>query len=144
MTRIKKNIEFIHNGIKYILDASLLHLDTDYMDIYKMEYLLKPSIILQEIREKFHLYALARYFESRRNLSCIQTRYIYHQLLEYFMTLFEKRMYEISNIDIDKLNDNDEYTCMIAECLSIIRASIRKYSRFRTALNQPYICSKIS
>jgi hypothetical protein len=142
MPRIKKNIDFIHNGVKYILDASLLHLDTDYMDIYEMEYLRRPAIILQEIQEKFHIYALARYFGSRRNLSCIQTRDIYHQMLEYFMTLFEQKMYQITNIDINTLNDNDEYTCMIAECLSTMRACIRKYTRYRTVLNQPDICSK--
>lgn len=145
MPQIKKNLFFLYNNKKYILDANLLYLDTEYMDKYKMTYLTKKfidtTILPLDIKEIFNPYNMAVQFGSMRNLSCKQTRYIYHQLLDYFTTLFEQKMYELTNIDINNTNDNNEYTCTIAECLSIIRASIRKYSRFRTALNQ-ILCSK--
>lgn len=142
MTKIKKNIIFIYNNKNYTLDASLLDLYTEYMNMYTMEYLRTSLDVLQEIREKFRIYELAKYFGSRRNLSCIQTRDMYNQMVDYFTTLFEKQMYEHTHINTNNINDNDKYTCLIAECLSLIRGSIRKYARYRTALNQPYICSK--
>ena len=52
-------------------------------------------------------------------------------------------MYDINHINTDTLDTNNEYLCLIAECANIIRNSIKKYIRNRTALNQSQ-CSKNS
>ena len=47
------------------------------------------------------------------------------------------------NINIDDIVDeNDERLCVIAQCLNIIRASIKKYIRLRTSDSMPYHCKK--
>ena len=51
------------------------------------------------------------------------------------------KMYNINNINTNTLDTNNEYLCLIAECANIIRGSIKKYTRHRTALNQIH-CSK--
>ena len=127
MPRIHENMKIQMDSIVYELDATLLYLDTDYIDIYMMTYITKKmldtDILPLSIKERFSPYNMSVYFGSRSDLTCETTRILYKSMIYYFTNLFEIKMYDINHININTLDKNDEYLCMIAECSSIIRAS---------------------
>jgi hypothetical protein len=147
----------------YYLDAELLYLDDDYMNIYTMSYLSDTSkldirelitkvktrpfnidinILPRIIKEKCRPFNMNQYFGSRSDLNCAQVRRIYNKMVEYFINLFKLKIYTITGINIETIDDNHEYTCILAKCMNIIRGSIKKYARNRTSHNQPRRCSK--
>jgi len=145
MPRIYETIKIQKDLIRYELDATLLYLDTEYIDIYMMTYITKKmldtDILPLAIKEKFSPYNMSIYFGSRADLSCSNGRILYKNMVDYYINLFEMKMYDINNINTKTLDINNEYLCTIAECANIIRSSIKKYIRNRTALNQTK-CSK--
>ena len=146
MTRITKNIILNVNDKKFSLDSNLLYLDNEYNDIYSMNYiipdLLEDDSILLEIKEKFNQFNMAKYFGSNYNLNCNKARLLYNNMVTYFISLFLDKVYRITRININSItNNNDNYICKIAECSSIIRASIKKYIRNRTDKRETQ-CSK--
>ena len=147
----------------YYLDANLLYLDNEYMDIYTMSYLdtskldipkliskiksrpfnIDINILPPIIKDKFHPFNMNKYFGSRSDLSCTQTRRVYKEMVKYFINLFKIKMFTITGIDVENIVDkNHYYICILAKCLNIIRGSIKKYARNRTSFNQPRRCSK--
>lgn len=145
MPRIHENIKIQKDLNTFELDANHLYLDTEYIEIYMMTYLTKKmldtDILPLAIKEKFNPYTMSIYFGSRADLTCENTRVLYKSMVDYFINLFEMKMYDINHINTDTLDINNEYVCLIAECTNIIRGSIKKYTRNRTALNQIH-CSK--
>ncbi len=86
---------------------------------------------------------MVKYFGNMRDLNCIQTRDLYKFLLDYFLNLFLNKMKLHTKIDVMMIDDeNDPYVCFIAECMNIIRASIKKYVRLRTSKSQPFWCQR--
>ncbi len=144
--RITSDISHNINNKIISLNSKLLYLDTEYNDIYYMSYidnkLLEDDSIILEIKDKFLPFNMIKYFGSKSNLNCNETRIIYNNMIEYFITLLLDRLYNITNIDINNIsNENNNYICIIAECTNIIRSSIKKYSRLRTHKNEIF-CSK--
>ncbi len=62
-------------------------------------------------------------------------------MILFFVNTFLAKMYENTNINTNLLSDSDDYICLLAQCVNIIRAGIKKYMRLRTAVTQT-ICSK--
>lgn len=101
--------------------------------------------LINTIKIYFSTKNMLIYFGNKNNLKGIQTRDIYKKLIEYFISLFIYKMRKIKNIDLMNIKNDDNnhpYICLIAQSLSIIRASIKKYVRLRTSDSQPYYCKK--
>jgi hypothetical protein len=80
--RIKSNIVVsINNNNIIYLNPTLLYLDNEYEDIYKMNYitqeLLKDDSIILEIKDYFSPFNMTKYFGSTADLNCNQTRILY-------------------------------------------------------------------
>ena len=139
---IIKNI----NGVIIKLDSKLLYLDTDYDYIYDMNFitdkLLNDDSIILEIKTVFLPFNMITYFGSSSNLNCNQTRQLYNSMVHYYINLFLYKMESITQININEItNINNHYLCIVSECTSIIRSSIKKYVRNRTSKNE-INCSK--
>lgn len=107
----------------------------------KTNYTYNDLIILIQIH--FSTTNMLQYFGNKSNLNGKETRNVYKELVEYFLNLFLYKIQKIMNINIDDIVDeNDERLCVIAQCLNIIRASIKKYIRLRTSDSMPYHCKK--
>lgn len=86
---------------------------------------------------------MIKYFGNMENLNGLQTRKLYKYMLEYYLNLFMHKMKIKTGIDVMAVeNDNDPYVCFIAECMNIIRGSIKKYVRLRTSPSQPKWCKR--
>lgn len=139
-----ENIYASKRGL-FALDTTLFQLNPEYNDIYQMRYI-TPELVesldfITTIQVHFDELHMAAYFGDRANLSCKEVRKGYLNLLEYFRPLFTDTIERVMNIDISGLPNNAPTLCLIAECLSIIRASIKKYMRHRTSINQRW-CTK--
>jgi hypothetical protein len=107
----------------------------------KTIYTYNDLIILIQIH--FSTTNMLKYFGNKSNLNGKETRNVYKELVEYFLNLFLYKIQKIMNINIDNIVDkNDDRLCVIAQCLNIIRASIKKYIRLRTSDSMPYQCKK--
>lgn len=132
-------------NVRVTLNPAFFQLSPVYNDIYQMNYItvemLQRDIPVFVIKEKFNEHNMAAYFGDRANLSCIQVRDAYLNILHYFRTIFMDKIEDMLGVYIELLPKEEPALCMIAECLNIIRASIKKYMRYRTSLNQRR-CSK--
>jgi hypothetical protein len=148
MPRLYNNLSFEYKDNEYILYSKYLYLHSDYNTIYDMSYI-TPEIVKNKlplislINIHFATSSMIKYFGSMMNLNCNETRLMYKNMNEYFINLFLKRVFGILNVDINTLNEVDDNSCLIAECLNIIRSDVRKYSRVRTSKNQ-LLCTKES
>lgn len=160
------NIFLEENDYKYFyLKTEKLELKDKYNDIYHMKYVDNITTLIPQntnnineysnikviytyneliniIKIKFSTENMLKYFGNKNNLNCKETRHVYKNLIDYFLNLFLYKMNKITNININNKDDNNPYICLIAECLNIIRASIKKYIRLRTSDTQVYYCKK--
>lgn len=155
----------ISNDKYFFLESKNLELKDKYNDIYYMNYidninklLIKNNNIneysnnkisytyndlINIIKLKFSTENMLKYFGNKNDLDGKETRDIYKNLIDYFINLFLYKIEIITNIKVDNIDDNDNpYICLVAECLNIIRASIKKYVRLRTSDTQIYFCKK--
>jgi hypothetical protein len=119
-----------------MLDPCLLRLDDQYIDDYNMTYItpnMLNSTLPAYIREKFSLQTMCVQYGDSANLTCSDVRELYTQMVDHFIGIFKQR---IGIANVNGYPDNDPIVCMLAECLSIIRAGIKKYTRIRTIPNQ--------
>jgi hypothetical protein len=144
--RLGENILYTKGEETYFLDHTLFNLDSVYDDVYKMNYITKEHVdtdsVLHTIRFHFSEHNMMRYFGDRANLSCEQTRDGYISMIQYFRNVGLDKLANALGVDIESLSNNDPAMCLIAECMHSIRASIKKYMRYRTSANQPRKCSK--
>lgn len=134
------------NNIQYILKGKYLKLNPIYNNIYKLSYITPTvskngSALVLLINEHFSEYSMIKYFGNKKDLTCSHVRITYKNMISFFVYLFLAKMYELTNIDTNVLSDNDDYMCLLAQCVNIIRVGIKKYMRLRTAVTQK-ICSK--
>ncbi len=85
------------------------------------------------MREKFSLQTMRVQYGDAADLTCSEARELYTQMLDHFIGTFKQR---IGITNVNRYPDNDLILCILAECLSIIRAGIKKYTRIRTIPNQ--------
>lgn len=140
------NITVIVNNIYYILKGAYLKLDPMYVNIYNLSYITPTvskngSVLILLINEHFSEYSMIKYFGNKKDLTCSHVRITYKNMVSFFINLFLAKMYEITINDTNLLSDNDDYICLLAQCVNIIRAGIKKYMRLRTAVTQSF-CSK--
>lgn len=140
MPRINHNITKTIGTKTYQLDATHLYLHTDYTEVYNMDYLsydrIKSDIPFETIKQHFNQFNMAKYFGSRKDLNCEETRSVYNEMILYFINLLEFKMNIVYSKNAELFYDLDSYTCILAKCAHFIRGSIKKYIRNRTALNQ--------
>ena len=134
------------NDVKHKLNGKYLELKSEYEDIYTLSFitpeLSKNGIALvSRINDMFSEYSMVKYFGNKKDLNCTKTRFIYEKLISYYINLFILKMFECTNININVIDQNDKYVCLLAQCTNIIRAGIKKYARLRTSLSQTE-CSK--
>lgn len=145
----------------YHLLANKLYLDTDYMYIYTMSYLdhieglypndfvfsndkinkavLTHNELIDKIKYNFSQENMLKYFGSKMDLETNLLRKVYNNMSKYFLILFYKKIHKMINKE-----DIDIHNCVIAECMHIIRASVKKYARLRISPHTPSKFSKRS
>jgi hypothetical protein len=120
---------------------NITNMQTNNINNIKTNYTYNDLIILIQIH--FSTKNMLQYFGNKRNLNGKHTRNVYKELVEYFLNIFLYKIQKIMNINIDNIVDeNDDRLCVIAQCLNIMRASIKKYIRLRTSSSMPYYCKK--
>ena len=135
-TSFDKNIRIDVDNIYNIKNIQMNNINN-----VKTNYTYNDLIILIQIH--FSTKNMLQYFGNKSNLNGKETRNVYKELVEYFLNLFLYKIQKIMNINIDDIVDkNDDRLCVIAQCLNIIRASIKKYIRLRTSDSMPYHCKK--
>ena len=129
----------------FILDTLVFRLQPEYNHIYRMAYVtkdrLETGMSIYDIQQHFDEFHMPVYFGDRANLSCMQVRDGYLNLISYFRAVFMDKVEHLLGVKIDTMPEEDSRLCILAECLSIIRASIKKYMRYRTSANQ-LLCRK--
>lgn len=135
-----------YNNINYSLKGTYLKLNPIYNNLYNLSYITPTvskngSVLILLINDHFSEYSMIKYFGNKKDLTCSHVRITYKNMVSFFINLFLAKMYELTNININILYDNDAYICLLAQCVNIIRAGIKKYMRLRTADTQN-ICSK--
>jgi hypothetical protein len=138
-----KNTSFENNTQINVINSTynIKNMQINNKNNIKTNYTYNDLIILIQIH--FSSKNMLQYFGNTSNLNGEQTRDVYKALIEYFLNLFLYKIQKIMNINIDNIVDeNDERLCVIAQCVNIIRASIKKYIRLRTSDSMPYQCKK--
>jgi hypothetical protein len=142
---IKYNSQYENEyNMNYIFNNDVIIYDNAILNMKNMnEKYLNYTNVIELIKYHFLSMNMVKYFGNMRDLNCKQTRDLYKFLIVYFTNLFLGRMKIMTNIDVMKIDDeNDPYVCFIAECMNIIRASVKKYVRLRTSASQPKKCQR--
>jgi|LauGreDrversion4_2_1035121.scaffolds.fasta_scaffold53216_3 hypothetical protein len=166
MPRIYTDFEIINStGIenkkneKYYLLSKYLYLDTDYNHIYTMKYLegidgiypngyefLDSNIdknmityneLVDIIKVEFSTKNMLKYFGSNSDLMPGDLRNTYNNMNKYFLFMFYNKISDIIGIQIKDISEDNGLLCVISECMSIIRASVKKYVRLRISPDTP-------
>ena len=131
------NMSYIFNNDKIINNNTILNVNNINKSI------LNYNEVIQLLKIHFSPTNMIKYFGSMRDLNGKETRILYKYLLETYMGLFMTNMKEKTGIDVLIIQDDeDPYMCFIAECMNIIRASIKKYVRLRTSASQWKRCQR--
>jgi hypothetical protein len=130
-------MNYIFNNDEIINNNTILNMTNLNKEI------INYNTAIRSIKYHFSSENMMKYYGNMRDLNCKQTRDLYKYLLDYYLNLFLNKMKLITKMDVMKIEDeNDPYTCFIAECMNIIRASIKKYVRLRTSAYQPFWCKR--
>lgn len=109
-------MNYIFNAEKIINMNTILNINNINKKI------LNYNEVIELIKYHFSSKNMVTYFGNMADLNGIETHRLYKNLLDYFLNLFLKKMYMLTNINIMKISDdNDSYICFIALCMNIIR-----------------------
>jgi hypothetical protein len=130
--------------MSYIFDSDKIINNNEILNNINInKTILNYNEIIELIKIHFSPTNMIKYFGNMRNLNGKQTRDLYKYMLDYFLNLFVNKMQEKMKLNVMNVNnDNDPYVCFIAECMNMIRASIKKYVRLRTSRSQPFWCKR--
>jgi hypothetical protein len=131
------DMNYIFNNEKIINNNTIININN--MNTHILNY----KEVIQLLKKHFSPTSMIKYFGGMRDLNGKETRTLYKYLLETYMGLFMTKMKEKTGIDVLTISDDeDSYLCFIAECMNIIRASIKKYVRLRTSASQWWLCQR--